>query len=68
MGWLETGPVDPDWKCSIALRDFPGDSIASDRGGAYVHGKDGVECTIVRGRESHYNWLYVVFAGTSPAP
>ena len=56
---------DPDWKCSIELRNRSGDAITSD-GGAYVHGKDGVQCTIVRGRDSHFNWLYVQFADTSP--
>lgn len=58
--------IDPDWKCSLQLRDAPGDAITSDGGGPYVHGAAGVECKIVRGRESHYNWLYVVLAGTSP--
>jgi len=64
--WAAKPAPDLDWKCSIQLRDAPGDAITSDGGGAYVHGTDGVECTIVRDRDAHFNWLYVVFAGTAP--
>jgi hypothetical protein len=55
-----------NWTCKIELRNAPGDTITSDGGGAYVHGTGGVQCTIIRDRESHYNWLYVVFADKSP--
>lgn len=58
-------PPPPNWPCVIVFGDAIDDKIKSD-GGAYIDGKDGVQCYVNRNGGGNDGNLFVNASRTSP--